>query len=118
VDAPLSGEIALDGRRLNIRSPQDAIREGIFLAPEDRRQSGLIVDFTVRENVTLPGLKRYATAGLVNSTQETAVAVEMCRKITSRRQVLMLLLQSEWRKSTESRSREVVGSGTKGLDLR
>jgi ribose transport system ATP-binding protein len=81
VDAPLSGEIALDGRRLNIRSPQDAIREGIFLAPEDRRQSGLIVDFTVRENVTLPGLKRYATAGLVNSNQETAVAVEMCRKI-------------------------------------
>jgi ribose transport system ATP-binding protein len=92
-DAPLSGEITLDGRRLNIRSPKDAIREGIFLAPEDRRQSGLIVDFTVRENITLPGLKRYATAGLVNWLIRRPRLLSKCAaRSTSRRQVSMLLL--------------------------
>ena len=38
----------------HIRSPRDAIRQGIFLAPEDRRRSGLIVDMTIRDNITLP----------------------------------------------------------------
>ena len=43
----LEGEIILDGLRLAIRSPRDAIRHGIYLVPEDRRLSGLITEMTV-----------------------------------------------------------------------
>jgi ribose transport system ATP-binding protein len=81
VDPALEGEIVLGGRTLQIRSPQDAINEGISLAPEDRRQSGLVVDFCIRENISLPALKRYARAGLVSPVRERVTAAEMCRQL-------------------------------------
>lgn len=81
VDPILGGEISLAGKKLSIQSPRDAINEGIYLAPEDRRQSGLLVDFNVRENISLPGLAAMATAGLVNVAGETQLATEMVKQI-------------------------------------
>lgn len=81
VDEALESEITLGGRRLAIHSAQNAIAEGIYLVPEDRRSCGLIVDFSVSQNISLPGLKRYARAGLVSAAAETAKAEEMCRTI-------------------------------------
>jgi ribose transport system ATP-binding protein len=81
VDRALESDVNLAGKHLKIHSPQDAIREGIYLIPEDRRSSGLIVDFSIRENVSLPGLDRYATAGLINFSKEAAKAAEMCRTV-------------------------------------
>jgi ribose transport system ATP-binding protein len=81
VEATAECDIALAGKPLHVESPQDAIKEGIYLVPEDRRTSGLIVDFTVRENVSLPGLDRCSTAGLINSAKEKAVAKDACQSI-------------------------------------
>lgn len=81
IDESLEADINLAGQRLRIRSPQDAIEQGIYLVPEDRRSSGLVVDFNVRENISLPGLERYATAKLINAARELEVAEEMCREI-------------------------------------
>ncbi len=81
VDSVLGGEISMGGKPLKIRSAQDAIAEGIFLAPEDRRQSGLLVDFNIRENISLPALKKYASAGMVNTDKETVTSKEMIRAI-------------------------------------
>ena len=81
VDSMLGGEISMGGKPLKIRSAQDAIAEGIFLAPEDRRQSGLLVDFNIRENISLPALKKYASAGMVNTDKETVTSKEMIRAI-------------------------------------
>jgi ribose transport system ATP-binding protein len=75
-------KITLAGKTLNIRSSQDAIAEGIYLIPEDRRLSGLIIDFSIRENISLPGLDRYARAGLVNPAKEMDKAREMCHRIS------------------------------------
>ena len=81
VDETAQSNVSLGGKRLAINSAQDAIKEGIYLIPEDRRSCGLIVEATIRENISLPGLKRYASAGLVNVASEDAKAVEMCRTI-------------------------------------
>jgi len=81
VDAPLSGTVSIGGERLKIASARDAIKSGIYLIPEDRRHSGLILDVALRENITLPALRRYAPAGLVNKKSETVAAVEMCEKL-------------------------------------
>jgi ribose transport system ATP-binding protein len=81
VDERLQADISLGGKRLTIRSPHDAIEAGIYLVPEDRRLCGLIVDFSITSNITLPGLERYAPAGLVNSSMETTKSVEMCGKL-------------------------------------
>ncbi len=71
----------LDSRPLRIRSPQDAIRHGIYLVPEDRRTAGLIVDMPIRENVTLPALERYAPAGLISFEKEREGAKEVCQRL-------------------------------------
>ena len=74
VDAPMEGVLRLDGNELAVHSPRDAIAAGIFLVPEDRRHTGLITEMTVRENITLPGLKRYTTWSLVRADRENEVA--------------------------------------------
>ena len=66
----LSGEIFLDGKPLRIRSSRDAIAAGIYLAPEDRRRSGLITAMSVRENITMGGLWNYASAALISRRRE------------------------------------------------
>jgi len=81
VEEAHEAEVALDGKTLRIVKPQDAISHGIYLIPEDRRQSGLIVDFNVRENITLPNLDAYSSAKLINFGKETRAAADACKAI-------------------------------------
>ena len=74
-------EVALDGKGLRINDPQDAITHGIYLVPEDRRQCGLIVDFNVRENISLPNLESYSSAKIINRSKESNAAVEAIKAI-------------------------------------
>jgi inositol transport system ATP-binding protein len=53
-----SGICFLDGKRVQIKTPTDAIDFGIALVPEDRKQQGLFLNLSVRRNITLPSLKR------------------------------------------------------------
>jgi ribose transport system ATP-binding protein len=73
-DAKLAGTVHLGGTALSIRSPGEAIEHGVYLVPEDRRLTGLVTEMTVRENITLAGLKRYAPAGLIDRRKERAAA--------------------------------------------
>ena len=54
INQPSAGEVRLGGRAVRIASPSAALRAGIAYVPEDRHQDGLVVDFTIAENVTLP----------------------------------------------------------------
>lgn len=56
VDPKESGEIILDGKPLNINKPQDAIKAGIVLVPEDRKRDGLCTKLSVHDNIALPNL--------------------------------------------------------------
>ena len=81
VERPLAGHVVLDGSAIEIADPAAAIRRGLFLVPEDRRTAGLVVDFSVRENVTLPALDRYATHGLVSVAKERASVTAVCNQL-------------------------------------
>ncbi len=81
VDTPVSARISLDGQLVDIRTARDAIKNGIYLVPEDRRTAGLIVEIPIRENITLPALKRYSSNGLVSKSRESKTAAEMCKKL-------------------------------------
>jgi ribose transport system ATP-binding protein len=81
VEEALEAEVALDGKTLRIKEPQDAITNGIYLVPEDRRLSGLIVDFNVRENISLPNLESFSSAKIINRGKEAKAAVEACKAI-------------------------------------
>lgn len=65
-----TGQIFLDGQPVAIRSPRDAIRNGIALVPEDRKQQALILQLSVRENISLPSLSRMRRLGFVRGGME------------------------------------------------
>jgi ribose transport system ATP-binding protein len=81
VDAALEGSVRLNGQTLSIRSPQDAIRAGIYLVPEDRRSCGLITESSIRENMTLPALKRHTKGFVISAAKESAAVSTMCGRL-------------------------------------
>ena len=71
-----AGEIWLNGSKVNIRSPRDAIRMGIGLVTEDRKELGLILGMVVRENISMANLDALTKLGFVNRREEKKVAVK------------------------------------------
>ncbi|MCL7454022.1 MAG: sugar ABC transporter ATP-binding protein [Anaerolineae bacterium] len=61
-----SGKILIEGRPVRIDSPEDAVKVGLSLVPEDRSNQGLILGLPVQENIVLPTLGEHARAGWIN----------------------------------------------------
>jgi ribose transport system ATP-binding protein len=80
----LRGEVRLDGRPVSIRSPNDAIAAGLLLAPEDRRQYGLVLQESVQHNLGLPNLDQNNHFGLVSLRRESEMARRMCERLRVR----------------------------------
>ncbi|MDQ3694099.1 MAG: sugar ABC transporter ATP-binding protein [Chloroflexota bacterium] len=78
------GEILIDGRPVLVRSPRDAIRQGIGLVPEDRKTQALVLDLTVRENITLASLGDVVRSGFVRFRRERARAREFVEALRIR----------------------------------
>ena len=74
VTPALGGELELDGQSFRPSCPADAITAGIALAPEDRKQHGLVLPMTVRENASLPSLERDQAKGFLNQEAELKIA--------------------------------------------
>jgi ribose transport system ATP-binding protein len=85
VDRAIGGEVYLDNQPARTASSQDAIKNGIYLIPEDRRNTGLILDFSLSENITLPDLPRYSRGGFLSRDAERKTATEMCDKLNVKR---------------------------------
>lgn len=77
VDPLAKGEIFLQGRRLTIRSPGEAIRQGVVLIPEERRSQGLLPTHGVHRNISLPSLAAFQRRGLIDGRRELAVARQL-----------------------------------------
>ncbi len=60
-----SGEILVGGEEVRIRTPQAAMERGIFYVPEERRSQGLILPFSIKNNITLSILDRISRFGFV-----------------------------------------------------
>jgi len=76
LDAAGGAEVSIGEERVAIHSPADAIGHGIYLVPEDRRGEGLVTGMTVRENTTLPSLKKYSSCYLISRERERKVTEE------------------------------------------
>ena len=79
-----AGQIQVAGRNVLITSPRAAIRQGIFLVPEDRRLQGLVLACSVRHNLSLPSLDQLSWLRLVALRQETAACNDICRQLSIR----------------------------------
>ena len=72
VNRRTSGEVLLDGKPLSIERPADAIAAGIGFVTEDRKSQGLVLGLSLRENVTLVHLEKYARGGIIDRKAEDA----------------------------------------------
>lgn len=80
VDPKDSGEIFLDGKKIEINCPMDAIKNGVVLAPEDRKKDGLCTKLSIRQNLALPNLDLVCNKfGVINRKKEE----ELCEKAVS-----------------------------------
>ena len=77
-DPQAKGEIYIRGKRVKIDSPQTAISYGIGLITEDRKEKGLILDQSVRENITLPSIRRYLDHGVSISRKKENDITSRC----------------------------------------
>jgi D-xylose transport system ATP-binding protein len=68
----VSGVVEIEGRRTDIVSPSQAIRNGIGFVTEDRKRYGLVLDQSIRNNMVLAGLKRVSGRFLTNLSRESA----------------------------------------------
>ena len=95
IDPALGGDILISGKPLIVHSPLDAIRGGLALVPEDRKQQGLFLEMAVKENLTMARLRCDQRSGFLNRAAERHVSGEMIRRLNvktpSDRQVVQFL---------------------------
>jgi ABC-type sugar transport system ATPase subunit len=73
LDPQIGGELFIHNKPVRIKSPGQAIRHGIAFVTEDRRNQGLVLEMSLRENSTLAALRNLQTAGFIKFRQERKV---------------------------------------------
>lgn len=84
VTHPDKGRVLLEGKELHIANPAQAIELGIGYLPEDRLRQGLVLEWELSKNVTLPTLKQFGTLGWLHPQKENAVTKELAEKLEVR----------------------------------
>lgn len=80
-DKKEAGQIFVNGREVNIKTPQDAVENGIGYLSEDRKQYGLCLGLSVSDNIALPNLDR-ETGAVVNDEKLRQIAHEYVKQIS------------------------------------
>lgn len=71
--APTGGRILLDGKEVTIASPVEAIRHGMALIPESRKEQGLVLGMNCRDNMTLPQIDDLTAGPIISNGGEIAI---------------------------------------------
>ena len=126
-EAKDGGEIELDGKLLDIKSPRDAIKQNICLLTEDRKEQGLILNQTIRENFSLPNIFQFSTCFFIRKKDESNALSfyidQIKMKITSSEQKASTLSGGNQQKVVLSkwlqRNSEVIifDEPTRGIDV-
>ena len=72
-DPKTSGDIYVNGEKVVINSPQDAVKHGIGYLSEDRKRYGIVVQKTITENSTLASMEDYMSGIFINKSKEKKV---------------------------------------------
>ena len=93
-DKKTGGDIYINGKKVDIRSPADAVRHGIGYLSEDRKRFGCVLGMRVSDNIVLPTLSRYARLGLLDERRISRDANEYVGKIDIRTPSVNQLLKN------------------------
>ena len=84
ITKPSKGTIHIDGKETQIKSPADAVSNGIVYVPEDRGRQGAITALPIFQNVTLPSLSRTSRSGFIKLAEEFKLAREYTQRLDLR----------------------------------
>lgn len=122
-----NGEITLKGNKISIKSPKEAIENGIGYVSEDRKALGFIPAMSINENISLSSLANISKAWFVNSTDEQEATTQLSNdlkiKSTSMNQKVMTLSGGNQQKVViakvllTSPSLVILDEPTRGIDI-
>lgn len=81
IDAYDEGEILIDGQKVRIKHPGDAVSHGIGFITENRKDEGLLLDFSIKENMSLANLKSFAPHGWMKTKDEETFVQMMVERL-------------------------------------
>jgi ribose transport system ATP-binding protein len=112
IDRITSGSIRVHGEDVRIRRPKDAIARGIVLVPEDRRRQGLVLQHSVRDNLTVTLLRRFSRGGFLEDGKLDAAA----RREIERLDIQLRSMHAPVRRLSGGNQQKVVLSKWLGTD--
>ncbi|MGM1047151.1 MAG: sugar ABC transporter ATP-binding protein [Bacillota bacterium] len=99
-----SGEVWVRGKKVAIKKPDDAVKHGIGFITEDRKDEGLVLDFSVRENMALTNLFSFSSKGFISGKKEQ----EFVDTLTKRLQIKMHTSETAARNLSGGNQQKVV----------
>ncbi|MCY8517021.1 sugar ABC transporter ATP-binding protein [Bacillus atrophaeus] len=82
IDRLDSGEIWLAGEKTNIKNPNDAVKKGLGFITENRKDEGLLLDTSIRENIALPSLTSFSPKGVIDQKREASFVELLINRLT------------------------------------
>jgi ABC-type sugar transport system ATPase subunit len=128
-DAIISGEIYLEGEKVDFKSPKDAIKHGIALCPEDRKEEGLVLFRSITENICLPVFKKLRGKFFLDLDKQDELTNEAIKKYSIKtpsvdKLVLELsggnqqkVILGRWTNSLMETKILILDEPTKGIDV-
>ena len=128
-DQIISGEIFLEGKPVRFRSPKDAIDAGLALCPEDRKEQGLLLKRSIRDNVSLPVLSKIRNGLFLDNKQESELAKTAVSKYSIKTHTIektvgalsggnqQKTILGRWTSAIMSTKLLILDEPTKGIDV-
>ncbi|AKI93760.1 ribose ABC transporter ATP-binding protein RbsA [Bacillus subtilis] len=82
VDRLDTGEIWIAGKKTAIKNPQEAVKKGLGFITENRKDEGLLLDTSIRENIALPNLSSFSPKGLIDHKREAEFVDLLIKRLT------------------------------------
>ncbi|GAC1500907.1 MAG: sugar ABC transporter ATP-binding protein [Ktedonobacteraceae bacterium] len=94
IDRIDAGEILIKGQFVHIATPKDAMKHGLAYVPEDRHRQGLVLEFPIAVNITLPILDQVRRMGLMDTKHERRIASNYFKQLDIRASGVDQLVQA------------------------
>ena len=93
-DPKQTGEIYLNGKKVKIKTPEQAVKHGICYLSEDRKRFGLMLDKSVTENTTIASVDSFIKAGIINDGQMRESSADYNAKLRTKTPSMEQLLKN------------------------
>ncbi|MFL2077542.1 sugar ABC transporter ATP-binding protein [Marinilactibacillus psychrotolerans] len=82
IDRLEKGDIFLEGEKVELKTPNDAISKGIGFLTENRKDEGLFLDFSIRDNISMTAFEEFSKYGWINRKEETDFVELLIKRLT------------------------------------